>query len=160
MHIHPPRRISSVEGLGVNTTKQLEWSNDSLAFGTETWGEMDAPWQQDETVIALPGYIWRTRWEVGKPYIINKYLDNNGELVGIYCDIGRPVEKIESGLAFDDLYLDVWQVPGNAPTILDEDELTEAIKVGYISSEEAVTARQYAEEVKRLLLTQIDLLNF
>lgn len=160
MHIHPPRRISSVEGLGVNTIKQLEWSSDTLAFGTETWGKMEKPWQQDDTIIALPGYTWRTRWEVGKPYIINKYLDNNGELVGIYCDICRPVEKIENGLAFDDLYLDVWQVSGSAPIILDEDELTEAIKVGYISSEEAATARQYAEEMKQLLLSQPNLLNF
>lgn len=160
MHIHPPRRISSVEGLGVNTTKQLEWSSDRLAFGTETWGEMEKPWKQDKTIIALPEYVWRTRWEVDKPFIINKYFDNNGKLVGIYCDICRPVEKVENGLAFDDLYLDVWQVPGRMPIILDEDELEKAKKAGYISSEEAVTARQCAEKMKKLLLAQTDLLNF
>ena len=160
MSLHPPKRISSTGGLGLNTTKQLDWASDTLAYGTETWGELEKPWQQDETIIALPGYVWRTRWEVGKPYIINKYLDKNGKLVGIYCDICRPVEKVEGGFAFDDLYLDVWQVPGSKPIILDEDELEEAISAGYISSEEAATARQHAEEVKQLLLTQFDLLNF
>lgn len=160
MSLHPPRRISSAEGLGFNTTKQLKWISDTLAHGTETWGELEKPWQQDETIIALPGYVWRTRWEVGKPYIINKYLDNNGKIVGIYCDICRPVERVGNGLAFDDLYLDVWQVPGSDPIILDEDELEEAISTSYVSQEEATTARRHAEEVKQLLLTQSDLLNF
>ncbi len=160
MHIHPPRRISSVEGLGINTTKKLEWVSDTLAFGTETWGELEKPWQQDETIIALAGYVWRTRWEVGKPYIINKYLDEKGKLVGIYCDICRPVEKVGEGLAFDDLYLDVWQIPGHDPVLLDEDELEGAIKVGYISQEEATTALADVEKVKQLLLTRTDLLDF
>jgi len=160
MTLHPPKRISSVEGLGVNTVKQLEWISDTLAIGTETWGELDKPWQQDDTVIALPGYIWRTRWEVGRPYIINKFFDNNGHLVGIYCDICRPVEKIGGGLAFDDLYLDVWQVPGYEPVILDEYELDEAISAGYVRSEEAAVIRRHAEEVRQMLMVPTDLLDF
>ncbi len=160
MNLHPPKRISSTEGLGLNTTKKLDWVSETIAYGTEIWGKLEKPWRQDETIIALPGYVWRTRWEVGKSYIINKYLDNNGKLVGIYCDICRPVEKNENGLAFDDLYLDVWQLPGQDPVILDEDELEEAISTGYINSEEADIARQNAEYVKQLLLTNTELLNF
>jgi predicted RNA-binding protein associated with RNAse of E/G family len=160
MSLHPPKRISSTKGLGLNTTKKLDWVSDTLAYGTEVWGELEKPWQQDETIIALPGYVWRTRWEVGKPYIVNKYLNDKGELVGVYCDICRPVEKTGNGLEFDDLYLDVWQIPGQAPVILDEDELEEAISAGYLSSEEADKVRLHAEEVKQLLLTQPDLLDF
>lgn len=160
MSLHPPRRISSTEGLGLNTKKQLEYVSDTLAVGTETWGELEKPWQQDNTIIALPGYVWRTRWEVGKPYIINKYLNDKGELVGIYCDINRPVEKTADGFAFDDLYLDVWQIPGRDPAILDEDELKDAVEAGYISSEEANTARAEAEKVKELLLTQPEMVEF
>jgi len=160
MSLHTPKRISSAEGLGLNTKKQLDWVSDTLAYGTEIWGDLEKPWQQDETIIALPGYVWRTRWEVDKPYIVNKFLDNNGKLVGVYCDICRPVEKVGDELAFDDLYLDVWQVPGNDPIILDEDELEEAVNAGYISFKEADTVRQNAEKVKQLLLTKSDLLDF
>lgn len=160
MSLHPPRRISSSEGLGTNTEKQLGYISETLAYGTETWGELEKPWQQDDTIIALPGYVWRTRWEVGKPYIINKYLNDKGELVGIYCDISRPVEKTRDGFAFDDLYLDVWQIPGSEPVILDEDELEDAVKAGYISSEEADTAREEAGRIKELLLTKPDILDF
>lgn len=160
MGLHPPKRISSSEGLGLNTTKQLDFVSDILAFGTETWGELEKPWQQDDTVIALPGYVWRTRWEAGKPYIINKYLDKNGHLVGVYCDICRPVEKTADGFAFDDLYLDVWQIPGTDPVILDEAELAEAVKAGYITTKEAEWAEKEAARVIELVLTQPELLEF
>ena len=160
MGLHPPKRISSSEGLGLNTVKKLEFVSDSLAFGTETWGELEKPWQQDDTIIALPGYLWRTRWEAGKSYIINKYLNKDGDLVGIYCDICRPVEKIGNGFEFDDLYLDVWQIPGTDPVILDEDELAEAVKAGYITAKEAEWTKNEAAKVVKLLLTQPDLLNF
>lgn len=160
MSLHPPKRISSGEGLGLNTKKKLDFVNETLAFGTETWGDLEKPWQQDDTIIALPGFVWRTRWEVGKPYIINKYLNERGELVGIYCDICRPVEKEGDGFAFDDLYLDVWQIPGEEPTILDEDELVESVRAGFLSEEEANTTREIAVQIKELLLTRPDLLNF
>lgn len=160
MTLHPPRRISSIKGLGLNTIKKLDWVNDKLAYGSEVWGDLNKSWRQDDVVIAQTGYVWKTRWEVGKPFIINKYLNDKGDLVGIYCDICHPVEKINNGFEFDDLYLDVWQIPGSDPVILDEDELHEAIKVGYISAEEATIARQHAEEVKHLLLTKSELLNF
>lgn len=160
MTLHPPKRISSIEGLGFNTVKKLDWIDDKLAYGSEVWSDLDKPWRQDDVTIALPGYLWKTRWELGKPFIITKYLDDQGQLVGVYCDICRPVEKIGNGFEFDDLYLDVWQIPGSAPVILDEEELDDAIKAGYLTKDEATIARQYAEEVKQLLLTKSELLNF
>lgn len=160
MSLHPPKRISSTEGLGLNTKKHMDYVSNTLAFGTEIWSELEKPWQQDNTIIALPGYVWRTRWEVGKPYIINKYLDDKRKLIGIYCDINRPVEKTKDGFAFDDLYLDVWQIPGSKPVVLDEDELEEAVKAGYISKKEAGWAHKEALKVMELLLTRPDLLEF
>ena len=160
MSIHAPKRVTSTKGLGVNTTKTLEWMSDTLAYGTEVWGELEKPWKEGETLIALPGYVWRTRWEVGKPYIITKFFNEKGELVGIYCDICSPVEKVNDGFEFDDLYLDVWQTPGNAPVLLDEDELQEAITAGFLTAEEATEVRHHAVEVIQILLTKPDLLNF
>lgn len=152
MSLHPPKHISSTEGLGLNTQKSLEHLSDTVAIGTEGWGALETPWQQDDVIIALPGYIWRTRWEVGKPYVITKFLNQDGNLVGVYCDICRPVTKTDEGFAFDDLYLDVWQVPGKAPALLDEDELEEAVAAGYISTEEARQAHENASTVIKLFL--------
>lgn len=137
MTIHKPKLISSKQGLGVNTTKTLEIISEKLAIGTEIWGKIDKPWAESDTIIAEEGYSWRTRWEANKPYVITKFFNNSGELVGIYCDITRPVRKVGDGFEFDDLYLDVWIIPGNKPVILDEDEFAEAIDAGFIDKDEA-----------------------
>jgi predicted RNA-binding protein associated with RNAse of E/G family len=70
------------------------------------------------------------------------------------------VEKTEDGFAFIDLYLDVWQVAGGKPTILDQDELTEAVNTGYVSPEEADEVRVEAKKVIELLTSHPEILKF
>jgi predicted RNA-binding protein associated with RNAse of E/G family len=122
-----------------------------LAIGTEVWGFIEKPWAEGKTIIAKEGYVWLTRWETNKPYIITKFFDNKGNLLGIYCDITKPVRRTKEGFEFDDIYLDVWQIPGYKPIILDEDELSEAVKLGYISTEAANEARIVAEGLVKVL---------
>jgi len=160
MSLHPPKHISSIEGLGLNTVKQLEFKNDNNAIGTEVWGKLEKSWSESGTIIADEGYNWVTQWEVGRPYIITKFLDENGELVGVYCDISRPVERIQGGFTFDDLYLDVWMVSGQEPVILDEDELKEAVEAGYITQAEADQAMQVALALVDELKTRAEILEF
>jgi predicted RNA-binding protein associated with RNAse of E/G family len=160
--IHSPKRIVSYEGLGLNTAKDMEFLTDTLAIGTETWSKLETPWQEGETIIANEGYVWRTRWEAGKPYLVTKFYNATGEEVGIYCDVARPVERIAGGFAFDDLYLDVWQVPGNPPVLLDEDELAEALEAGYINQTDADVAFATARQLLAILgsgTIQLDSLN-
>lgn len=151
MSVHPPKYISSSEGLGVNTMKRLEFLSENIAIGTEVWQELPTPWREGETIIAKCGYRWITKWEAGKPYIITKFYDAQENLVGIYCDASRPVQKIAGGFAFDDLYLDVWQVPGEKPVILDEDELEAAVQAGFIKQSEAISARETAALLRQKL---------
>lgn len=160
MPLHPPKHISSTEGLGLNTTKHLEFKGENKAVGTETWGELETPWMESGTIIAEPGYTWVTRWEAGKPYIITKFLNAEGELAGVYCDISRPVEREEDGFTFDDMYLDVWMVPGQEPVILDEDELKEAVQSGYITQAEAERALEVALALSNELKSSSKLLYF
>ena len=91
------------------------------------------------------------KWEVGKPYIITKIMDDTDSLVGVYCDVSRPVERTFDGFAFDDLYLDVWQPVDDTPTILDEDKLEAAVAAGFVSQCEADEARRVAEQLVRVL---------
>lgn len=160
MSLHPPKHISSTEGLGLNTTKHLEFKGENKAVGTETWGELETPWTESGTIIAEPGYTWVTRWETGKPYIITKFLNAEGELAGVYCDISRPVERVGDEFTFDDMYLDVWMTPGQEPVMLDEDELKEAVQAGYITQKEAEQAMEVALMLMDELKVSSELLEF
>jgi predicted RNA-binding protein associated with RNAse of E/G family len=160
MSSHPPKHISSTEGLGFNTAKHLKFEDENKAIGTEAWGELETPWAESGTIIAEPGYSWVTLWETGKPYIITKFLNAEGELVGVYCDVSRPVKRAGDEFTFDDMYLDVWMVPGQEPVILDEDELHEAIQAGYVTQSEAEQAMEVAVTLKDELKTNSELLDF
>jgi predicted RNA-binding protein associated with RNAse of E/G family len=160
MTLHPPRLISSIEGLGLNTTKTMQRISDQVSIGTEVWNDLEKPWAEGETIIALPGYKWVTKWEVGKPYIITKYHDEKDALIAIYCDVTRPVKAIEGGFEFIDLYLDVWQIPGKEPIVLDEDELQDAIIAGYLNTGEAHKAERIAKEIIINIKNSPDFLNF
>lgn len=160
MTLHPPRRISSIEGLGLNTTKIMRRINDSVSIGTEIWNELNEPWKESDTIIALPGYKWVTKWEVGKPYVITKFLDEKNNLIAVYCDVSRPVSEIKGGFEFIDLYLDVFQLPGQKPVLLDEDELNEAVSAKCITPEEATEARQIANSLMLNLTTDPGFLKF
>jgi predicted RNA-binding protein associated with RNAse of E/G family len=160
MALHPPRLISSTKGLGLNTTKTMHRVNDRVSIGTEIWNELEKPWTEGDTIIALPGYRWVTKWEIGKPYIITKYHDEKGSLIAIYCDVTQPVRAVEGGFEFIDLYLDVWQIPGQEPVILDEDELQDAITAGYLNANEAHEAERIAKEIIINIKISPDFLNF
>lgn len=147
MTLHPPKNISSIEGLGINTTKTMRRINEYVSIGTEVWNEMKEPWSEGVTIIAEPGYIWTTKWEAGKPYIITKFQDAKGNLIAIYCDVARPVREIEGGFTFVDLYLDVWQLNGQKPIVLDKDELEDALNAGYITKDEAENTTEIAKDL-------------
>lgn len=160
MATHPPKRISSTKGLGIGTSKQMHFVSNNLAIGTEVWNEMKEPWSEGNTIIARPGYSWLTKWETGKPYILTKFLDENKELIGVYCDIARPVIRTKSGFEFDDLYLDIWLLPSGKPMLLDEDELEEAVASGYINRAEADEAYRVAQSVINNLVNNSTFLDF
>lgn len=160
MSIHQPKLISSIEGLGINTTKQMNFLSDTIGIGTEVWGNLEKPWREGDTIIAEPGYKWLTRWEVGKPYVVNKFYDEVGKHIGTYCDVARPVRRIDGGFEFDDLYLDVWQAAGKDPAILDEDELAEALLAGYVTIKEAEEAKLTATKLVQMLIDKDSIFEF
>lgn len=158
MVIHKPKRIRSSAGLGLYTQKKMEYYSANVGISTEVWGPLDEVWKEGDTIIADEGYLWRTKWEIGKHYIITKMYDMNRNLVGVYADICRPVERDGKGFVFDDLYLDVWHVPGQAPIILDIEELKEAVKLHYVAESEARYAYNQAKSLtERLIATEENL---
>lgn len=154
--IHPPKHLSSSTGLGLpNCTRNSKRVSSTIIVTTETWNEIEKPWVQSKTIIAKPGYKWIAKWEEGTNFTINKIYDDKRKLVALYCDIGSPLKKIPNGLEFDDWYLDVWQLVGSKPELLDEDELNEAVKLGFLTEKEAVVAKDTANQLIKELAKSI-----
>lgn len=145
MSIHPPIFESSVIGLGPETKKSMNFLEDGSGIGIEDWGNLASPWKIGDTIIANPNFRWITHWVPGQEYVITQFFTPDQQWVGTYCDITRPVQRIEGGFTYEDIYLDVWRREGDWPEILDEHELEMGVQEKFITIQEAHRARSIAQ---------------
>lgn len=76
---------------------------------------------------AIRSYYWP-----GRRHNLLEIYGANGQLVELYADITSPVEVRENEIAFIDHELDVSQLAGQAPRIVDQDEFAAAaVAFGY-----------------------------
>lgn len=69
----------------------------------------------------------------GKWFAIGKIRDMQGRHTGYYCDIVTPPRLLEDGgIELTDLFLDLWVSPDLRYKILDEEELENAYRKGWI----------------------------
>ncbi len=108
----------------------------------------DPPLRIDGRVALEKGsdVVWFTfpgRW-----HDIGRFHRADGTFTGLYANILTP--PILNGDRWDttDLYLDVWVRQDGSTLLLDEDELDEALRRGWIDADTAVRAR---DEARRLL---------
>lgn len=155
LNIHEPSHLSSAKGMGLpNCTKTSEEKSPTVLITKEVWNEMESPWVAEGTTIAKPGYTWFTKWEEGLSHTIWKAYDEEGNYVALYVDIGSEVKKNANGdYEAEDWYLDVFQPAGGKPVLLDEDELEEAVRLGYLNNEQANLAKREADKVLKELET-------
>lgn len=85
----------------------------------------------------------------GRPYEIASVFDAEGRPVGHYTNLIREPRLDSREWQLTDLYLDVWQPHRGAPRILDEEELEQAVRAGFLSAEEAYRVRADAAAVLR-----------
>jgi predicted RNA-binding protein associated with RNAse of E/G family len=85
----------------------------------------------------------------GRMHDIGRFHTAAGRFIGIYANIMEPV-RIQSRLNWQatDLFIDIWVGAGEAPRILDQDELAAAVASGAVS---ARTAARAQAEANRLL---------
>jgi predicted RNA-binding protein associated with RNAse of E/G family len=62
-------------------------------------------------------------------------------------NLERPQVRTLHGFDYEDDLLDVWIAVGAEPELLDEDELEEAVRLGFFSEERAAEIRANAERV-------------
>lgn len=66
---------------------------------------------------------------------------------GWYVNLEEPQVRTPLGFDFEDELLDVWAPFGGEPELLDEDELEEAVRRGFISHRRDAEIRAKAERV-------------
>jgi predicted RNA-binding protein associated with RNAse of E/G family len=75
-----------------------------------------------------------------QPFEIGAFHDRDGRLVGEYVNLVKPSTPAGTRWTIDDLVLDLWLAPGAPPRVLDQDELEEARRRGWVSGEDAADA--------------------
>jgi predicted RNA-binding protein associated with RNAse of E/G family len=69
----------------------------------------------------------------GEWYTVVKVRDLRGEHTGYYCDIVTPYRLVGNWIETTDLFLDLWVSPNLRYKTLDEEELAEALRKGWVS---------------------------
>jgi len=91
-------------------------------------------------------FLYRNRW-----YDVGKFYDRQRNLVGYYCDIIKPLNKLlrtpGKTSRITDLFLDLWITPEGDYVVLDEDEFEEALGHGYLPKNLADQARKQMDSL-------------
>lgn len=86
----------------------------------------------------------------GKWHDIGRFHRADGTFTGIYANILTPVEISQPRIWHTtDLFLDLWIRPGGSLTVLDEDQLDEALEAGWVGSEMADRARREVADLRQ-----------
>ena len=103
----------------------------------------------DGKVVSQAGFPLTYFELVGKWFTVVKVRNLRGEHTGYYCDINTPPKLLKDGsVEITDLFLDLWVSPDLRYMVLDQDELEEALKKGWISKQLYVRAKR---ELKKLV---------
>ena len=81
------------------------------------------------------------------PFSVFLFTNKDGSLRGWYVNLEHPQRRTAIGFDYEDDLLDVWVALGAEPELLDEDELAEAVELGFVSPERAAEIRAVAERV-------------
>lgn len=112
----------------------------TYAIGTELFGE----WTYEQRVAAR-GQLRVTR--ASEPYSIFLFSHDDGSFRGWYVNLEQPQRRTRLGFDYEDELLDIWVELGSEPTLLDEDELEEAVRRGFVSPARADEIRTKADRL-------------
>lgn len=83
----------------------------------------------------------------GRPYEIAAAHDPDGRLLGFYTNLIRPPEVQSGTWRITDLFLDIWQPAEGQATLLDAEDLADAVAQGWLEEREAEEVREQASEI-------------
>jgi hypothetical protein len=83
----------------------------------------------------------------GDPYSVFLFMNEDRSFRGWYVNLERPHQRTDLGFDYEDDLLDVWVAVGAEPELLDEDELEQAVRHGFLSDARAAEIRANAAYV-------------
>jgi hypothetical protein len=83
----------------------------------------------------------------GNPFSVLLFQHEDGRFRGWYVNLEQPQRRTPLGFDYEDELLDVWVPVGGEPELLDEDELDEAVRRGFVSDARALEIHANAERV-------------
>jgi predicted RNA-binding protein associated with RNAse of E/G family len=88
----------------------------------------------DRQVVLAPHFQIAYFDLMGKWFDIGKIRDLQGRHTGYYCDIVTPPRQLDDGcVELTDLFLDLWVSPDLRYKVLDEEELEDAFRRGWVT---------------------------
>ena len=115
------------------------------------WGAMTAAKRRGQTVISGPGFVWFRFWVLTHHQVIERYYNEQGQLIGTQIDVCMPPTGDDRGWRAKDLLLDIWVTPDGRVTLFGETAFDYAAQQGRLSQQEA----EYAEAHVRRLTADI-----
>jgi hypothetical protein len=83
----------------------------------------------------------------GAAFSVFLFDDYEGNFRGWYVNLEQPQRRTSRGFDYEDELLDIWIAKRHEPELLDEDELDEAVRRGFVSPERATEIRAKAERL-------------
>ena len=117
------------------------------------FNKMNKPYMVENIKLCMANdnYKWLEFYDYNKKYRLTAMYNENNEIIEWYFDIARKIGK-ENGMPYeDDLYLDVVVTPTGDITLLDEDELKEALDRFEVNKSDYDMAYNEAKKLIELL---------
>lgn len=112
--------------------------------------------QDEEYFIKNDNYIWYEVYPDNSNYALTIMYDENNELIQWYFDVSKKI-GIEDGIPYeDDLYLDLVINSLGESTVLDEDELNDALNNKEITTDDYNLAYEVLDKLQREYVGNFD----
>jgi predicted RNA-binding protein associated with RNAse of E/G family len=106
----------------------------------------------DGEVVLAPGFQIVYFDLMGKWFDVGKIRNLQGRHTGYYCDIATPPRLLEDGgIELTDLFLDLWVSLDLRYKVLDEEELEEAFRKGWIAEQLYDRAKKELEKLIKIV---------
>lgn len=112
--------------------------------------------QDKDYFIKNDNYTWYEIYQDNSNYALTIMYDENNELIEWYFDVSKKI-GVENGIPYeDDLYLDLVIGPNGESSVLDEDELKEALDNNVITKEDYNFAYEVLNKLQREYVGNFD----
>jgi len=105
----------------------------------------------DNEVVLAPGFPIVYFELTGKWFTVGKIRNLQGRHTGYYCDIVTPPRLLDDGIELTDLFVDLWVSPDLRCKVLDEEDLEDAFRKGWIPEQLYSKAKTEVEKLVRLV---------